>query len=93
MEEKKYDVQGTVTISTEEYRDLIVSAIEQGKEADKYRSQYWDEVNKRSELETKLKASEERCDTYKKFINADEERFKDYKFWLAQRIPVNEDED
>lgn len=91
MEKKDYEVKGTVTISTEEYRDLIVSAIEQEKEADRYRSQYWEESNKRSKAEEALKPMREKYELLLAFINDSEERVKDYKFWLAQRVPLDED--
>ena len=91
MEKKDYEVKGTVTISTEEYRDLIVSAIEQEKEADRYRSQYWEESSKRSKAEEALKPMREKYELLLTFINDSEERVKDYKFWLAQRVPLDED--
>ena len=91
MEKKDYEVNGTVTISTEEYRDLIVSAIESEKETDRYRSQYWDESSKRSKAEEALKPMKEKYELLLAFINDSEERVKDYKFWLAQRVPLDED--
>lgn len=90
MEKKDYEVKGTVTISTEEYRDLIVSAIEQEKEADSYRSQYWCEHNKVSELEKQLKLSKEKYEFVLAFINDNAERVSEYKAWVAQK---REDED
>lgn len=91
MEKKDYEVKGAVTISTEEYRDLIVSAMEQEKEADRYRSQYWEESRKRGEAEDALKPMREKYELLLAFINDSEERVKDYKFWLAQRVPLDED--
>ena len=54
MEEKKYEINGTVTISTEEYRDLITEKFEAKKDMEDYRSRYWSEQNKTKELTSKV---------------------------------------
>ncbi len=59
MEEKKqYSVIGRVEIGTDEYRDLIESALRMEKSADDYRSKYWTEQSKVSELTKKVEALE-----------------------------------
>lgn len=59
MEEKKqYSVVGRVEIGTDEYRDLIEAALRMEKSADEYRSKYWAEQSKVSELTKKVEALE-----------------------------------
>ena len=50
-ERKTYDVKGTVTISTEEYRDLIEAVKDAEKAFDEYRTKYWHEqdANRRAQ--------------------------------------------
>ena len=56
MEAKKTYPQSNVTISTEEYRDLIEAAVA-GKEAsDSYRDRYWTERTNASNLQKELDA-------------------------------------
>lgn len=68
MDEKKvYSVVGTVTIGTDEYRDLVEASITQEKLADDYRSKYWAEQSKVSKLEKQveaLKAKIAKCEKY-----------------------------
>ena len=40
MEDKKYSVVGSVTIGTDEYRDLVRNSIEQENSADDYRRKW-----------------------------------------------------
>ena len=80
MEEKKeYSVIGTVTIGTDEYRDLIEQKIEAEKSTDYYRNKYWEEQKRASELTNKIAGVEEKiakCEkiiaNYKKAHNIDD---------------------
>lgn len=69
MEERKeYSVIGTVTIGTDEYRDLIEERIRLEKERDEYNNKWYREYcdcNKLKEENTKLR---EELDKMKKFI-------------------------
>lgn len=71
MEEKKYSVIGKVEIGTDEYRDLIVSALSAEKDADMYRSDYWKEHSRRAELEKKIAELEKELDRYQRFVTSD----------------------
>jgi len=50
-EEKKTYAPGTVTISSEEYRDILTEAFDAKKDMDKWYSQYWEEYHKKRNLE------------------------------------------
>ena len=79
MEEKKvYSVVGTVTIGTDEYRDLIEDKISAEKQTDSYRDRYWTEQSKVKELENQinlLKTKLERCEKFikKNTVNISED--------------------
>lgn len=83
MEEKQYEYKGTVTISTEEYRDLIKGAFEAEKEAESYRSRYWEEQGKTSELKKKVETLEKGQKNYRDFVNSSTECTALYKQWLV----------
>ena len=55
---KEYSVVGTVTIGTDEYRDLIETTLSSARQADDYRSKYWSEQAKVRELNEQIKALE-----------------------------------
>ena len=92
MEEKKtYPITGTVTISTEEYRDLIeqkVAVLEEKisaeKEADKYRSKYWDYSNQTDELKKSIEKLEHKNEMIMKFIRQDSDRHVAYTKFVAE---------
>ena len=50
-EEKKTYAPGTVTISSEEYRDILTEACDAKKDMDKWYTKYWEEYHKKSNLE------------------------------------------
>lgn len=50
-EEKKTYAPGTVTISSEEYRDVLTEAFDAKKDMDKWYTKYWEEYHKKSNLE------------------------------------------
>lgn len=78
MEEKKvYSVVGRVEIGTDEYRDLIETALSNAKQAEDYRSKYWSEQAKVSKLEKQVEALEakiQKCEALmKKTAKSDKE--------------------
>lgn len=85
MEEKQYDYKGTVTISTEEYRDLLKSSILNEQEASEYRSKFWSCERERDSLKKKVKAQEEAIALYRNFVNSSDDRLQAYKLFLADR--------
>lgn len=50
-EEKKTYAPGTVTISSEEYRDILTEAFDAKKDMDRWYTKYWEEYHKKSNLE------------------------------------------
>lgn len=50
-EEKKTYAPGTVTISSEEYRDILTEAFDAKKDMDKWYTKYWEEYHKERSLE------------------------------------------
>ena len=78
MEEKKvYSVVGKVEIGTDEYRDLIETALSNAKQVEDYRSKYWAEQSKVSSLNKQIEALEEKikkCEAFmKKTAKSDKE--------------------
>lgn len=81
MEEKKeYSVIGTVTIGTDEYRDLIEQKLSADKTMEYYRNKYWEEERKVKELSKQVEVLNEKinkCDKllakYKKPSDNDEQ--------------------
>ena len=84
-EKKKYEVQGTVTISTEEYRDLITEKFNAEKDKSDYQHRYWDIQNIKSELEDKIAALEKGQKNYRDFINSSAEIVEAYKSWMISK--------
>jgi hypothetical protein len=84
MEEKQYEYKGTVTISTEEYRDLVKGVFAAEKNADDYRSRYWEEQSKTKELTSKVEAQEKALAHYRNFVNSKEDITLEYKMYLRQ---------
>lgn len=84
-EEKKYAIIGKVEIGTDEYRDLISGLAKAESDADSYRSRYWSEQGKASDLEKKLEAMTEKADTMLEFINSSEELKAKYALFLVSK--------
>lgn len=84
-EEKKYSIIGTVEIGTDEYRDLIAGLTKAEADADSYRSRYWSEQNKTSDLEKKLEAMTEKANAMSEFINSSEELKAKYALFLVSK--------
>ena len=84
-EAKKYSVVGTVQIGTDEYRDLIESNARNEHDASEYRSDYWKEQQRASDLEAKLKAAKDALASYEAFIASEESIREVYKNYLAKQ--------
>ncbi|MBQ8616346.1 MAG: hypothetical protein IJ418_02420 [Clostridia bacterium] len=84
MDEKKtYDFKGTVTISTDEYRDLITDCATYKAGCDDYRSKYWNEQNKVKVLESNLAAVKAEAENLRAFIEAKKETRLAFKLFVA----------
>ena len=84
-EEKKYSIIGKVEIGADEYRDLISGLTKAESDADSYRSRYWSEQGKTSDLDKKLEAMTEKADTMLEFINSSEELKAKYALFLVSK--------
>lgn len=65
-EEKKTYAPGTVTISSEEYRDILTEAFDAKKDMDKWYTKYWEEYHKKSNLEEENAKLKEQVATLEK---------------------------
>lgn len=90
MEEnkKEYSVVGTVTIGSDEYRDLVTEVVYNKGEAEKYRSDWWRERDKANALEKKVEALQNELVKYKKYIKENGEQDK-MELWI---LKVNREE-
>ena len=84
MEEKKtYSVVGTVTIGTDEYRDLITEKFQAEKEADRQRSEWYSEYTRAQKLEEKNRKLSEKLDSLEKYIKENNEE-DSFELWLLR---------
>ena len=85
MEEQKkvYSIVGTVTIGTDEYRDLLVEACEARKEAEHQNSRYWEKYSECSKLESKVKELTEKLEQYQRYIKDNNEQDK-LELWIVR---------
>lgn len=84
MDEKKAYPTGTVTISAEEYRDLITECVEAKKEASRYASQFWAEQRAKDAVKADLDKATKKSDTLMAFILATDERASEYGLYFAE---------
>ena len=84
-EKKVYSIVGKVEIGTDEYRDLIEGKVSAERELSEYRSKYWAEQGKVSELEKKLKKLQSDYDKVSEFIKLDNERYQSYVHFIAEK--------
>lgn len=85
MEEKKYEFTGQVTISTEEYRDLMQVAIKNEVESDDYRRKFWAGQEKVKYLDEKVAAQEKALSHYRDFVNSNDDIKVEYKMYLKNK--------
>ena len=83
-EKKEYEVKGTVTISTEEYRDLIESVANLRIKGQKEHDDWYEQYRECETLKKQLEASKKAVDTYNKYINSTETRKSDYALYLRE---------
>ena len=82
-EKKTYSVVGTVTIGTDEYRDLIIEKCNAEKEADRQRNEWYNEYNRAQKLEEKNRKLSEKLDSLEKFIKELEAEDK-FDLWMLR---------
>lgn len=91
-EKKEYPVSGTVTISCEEYRDLIGSLYELKAKAQKEHDDWYEEYQKGCKKDNEIKELKEKHDDFLKkislyyaFVNSDDEVNAKYKDFVAKK--------
>ena len=83
-EKKEYPVAGTVTISSEEYRDLVRQTVELKMKARKEHDDWYEQMNKAKALENQLAECKDLFDTkitlYSEFLQSKglDEEFKNF---------------
>lgn len=92
MEEKKYTNIGSVTIGTDEYRDLIKESITSKAEADDYRSKYWGEQTKSDNLKKELDALKPKYEALNKFLKSDDAIATKYKLYQIEQKEADDNE-
>lgn len=83
-EVKEYEVKGTVTISTEEYRDLIEKVAELKAKGQREHDDWYASYRECDELKKQLEASKKAVDNYNKYINSTDTRKSDYALYLRE---------
>lgn len=83
MEEKKYSVVGTVTIGTDEYRDLLTEKFEAQKDASEYNKRWYEQYNKANKLEDENKILKNELDQLKRYIKDNNEQDK-LELWIVR---------
>ncbi|MBO6272856.1 hypothetical protein J6O48_08780 [bacterium] len=71
-ERKEYQVIGTVTIGTDEYRDLIEAVKDAQREKDEQSNKWYEQYRKATELEKENAELKERLNKYEMFIGQNE---------------------
>ena len=86
MDEKKtYSVVGSVTIGTDEYRDLIENLKDAQADVEKRRSEWWEQYNKANEREKELKEVLEKLKELEAFVKSDEAVSTKFKLWRIEQ--------
>ena len=83
-EVKEYEVKGTVTISTEEYRDLIVKTAELKAKGQREHDDWYAKYNECEELKKQLAVSKKAVEAYNRYIASSEARKADYTLYLRE---------
>lgn len=84
MDEKTHQTNGKVKISTAEYRELIERSLTAEKNADDYRSKYWNEQSARKESDKLLEVCKSKVDDLMQFLT-DEKLLDKFKLWKISK--------
>lgn len=69
LEKKEYETKGTVTISTEEYRDLIAMNYELQHRGQKEHDDWYKEYNERRDFENKYRELNKKWSLFQDFLS------------------------
>lgn len=86
LENKEYDIQGTVTISTNEYRDLIAQAYTLKAAGQKEHDDWYTEYKKREEFEKKVNDLTKKLDEINLWFEEDDASKTKFKLWKVEQI-------
>lgn len=92
-EEKNYETHGTVTISTEEYRDLIVGLCELREKGQREHDDWYKEYQRANDLEKKLKVCEEKLLDINNWFDSDDSLRQRFRLWKLEGLEKNESEE
>lgn len=82
-EKKVYSVIGTVTIGTDEYRDLIEAKTEAERKAERERDEWYKVYSEKTKIESEAKKLKEELDQLKAYIKENNEQDK-YELWIVR---------
>ncbi len=82
-EKKEYGVIGTVTIGTDEYRDLIEEKYEAVREKEEQSSRWYEQYSKAQKLEDENKKLKEELNQLRKYIRDNDEQDK-LELWIVR---------
>ena len=82
-EKKTYSIIGTVTIGTDEYRDLLIEKCEAKADADKQRNDWYKEYVRANKAEEENKKLREEVDKLKQYIKDNNEE-DSYELWIVR---------
>lgn len=82
-EKKKYSVMGTVTIGTDEYRDLLTEKFEAQKEASENNTRWYEQYNKARNLEDENTRLKNELEQLKRYIKDNDEQDK-LELWIVR---------
>ena len=83
---KKYEQAGMVTISTEEYRDLISQVYKLQAAGQKEHDDWYKEYQRANELEKKLQLVEKKLSEFDVWFTQNTVAADDFKAWKIQKI-------
>ena len=93
-ERKEYPVVGSVTLSTEEYTDLVSALFKARKKADKEHDDWYDEYKEHGKTKDKVKELEERINNLQNrvsefmewMINTRDELLSQFRAWKNEKL-------
>ncbi len=92
QEKKVYDFQGTVTITTDEYRDLLNEVNRLKFAGQKEHDDWYKEYNLRTALEKEIKALSKRINEIDAWFDEDDVARTKFKLWKVEQIDKTQEE-
>lgn len=85
IEKREYETKGTVTIGTDEYRDLIQDVCDLRSAGQKEHDDWYREYNRANDLERKLRECEKKLAEINGFFDSDDSVRTKYKLWKIEQ--------